>query len=145
MKSRSRRSRSAFSTKPACLVAGSRRDDFPTEVELLLLRVAANQAGIGLQEARRSGEQKRIAETLEQRVAERTRQLTAVNDDAAAQSGIFGGSSKAQSYREASAGGFPLARSSGQRKPFESSNTTEPRYRPWNSSSNGFIPKTRPS
>src|SRR3984957_2054601 len=63
------------------LVAGSRRDDFPTEVELLLLRVAANQAGIGLQEARRSGEQKRISETLEQRVAERTRQLTAVNDE----------------------------------------------------------------
>ena len=63
------------------LVAGSRRDDFPTEVELLLLRVAANQAGIGLQEARRSGEQKRIAETLEQRVAERTRQLTDVNDE----------------------------------------------------------------
>ena len=63
------------------LVAGSRRGDFPTEVEGLLLRVAANQAGIGLQEARRSGEQKRIAEMLEQRVAERTRELTAVNDD----------------------------------------------------------------
>ncbi len=62
------------------LVAGSRRADFPTEVERLLLRVAANQAGIGLQEARRSGEQKRIAEMLEQRVAERTRRLTAVND-----------------------------------------------------------------
>src|SRR5882762_3915121 len=63
------------------LVAGSPRADFPTEVERLLLRVAANQAGIGLQEARRSGEQKRIAEMLEQRVAERTRRLTAVNDD----------------------------------------------------------------
>src|SRR5712671_1416258 len=63
------------------LVAGSRRADFPTEVEGLLLRVAANQAGIGLQEARRSGEQKQIAEMLEQRVAERTKQLTAVNDD----------------------------------------------------------------
>jgi PAS domain S-box-containing protein len=63
------------------LVAGSRRADFPTEVERLLLRVAANQAGIGLQEARRSGEQKRIAEVLEQRVAERTRRLTAVNDE----------------------------------------------------------------
>jgi PAS domain S-box-containing protein len=63
------------------LVAGSRRTDFPTEVERLLLRVAANQAGIGLQEARRSGEQKRIAEMLEQRVAERTRSLTAVNDE----------------------------------------------------------------
>jgi PAS domain S-box-containing protein len=63
------------------LVAGSRRADFPTEVERLLLRVAANQAGIGLQEARRSGEQKRIAEMLEQRVAERTRRLTAVNEE----------------------------------------------------------------
>jgi len=63
------------------LVAGSGRADFPTEVEGLLLRVAANQAGIGLQEARRSGEQKRIAEILEQRVAERTRQVTAVNDE----------------------------------------------------------------
>jgi PAS domain-containing protein len=67
--------------KVGVLVAGSRRADFPTEVEGLLLRVAANQAGIGLQEARRSGEQKRIAEMLEQRVAERTRQLTAVNDE----------------------------------------------------------------
>lgn len=65
----------------AVLVAGSRRADFPTEVERLLLRVAANQAGIGLQEARRSGEQKRIAEMLEQRVAERTRRLTALNDE----------------------------------------------------------------
>jgi PAS domain S-box-containing protein len=63
------------------LVAGSRRADFPTEVERLLLRVAANQAGIGLQEARRSGEQKRIAEMLEQRVAERTRRLTTVNTE----------------------------------------------------------------
>src|SRR5882724_11308917 len=63
------------------LVAGSRRADFPTEVERLLLRVAANQAGIGLQEARRSGEQKRIAVMLEQRVAERTGRLTAVNDE----------------------------------------------------------------
>jgi PAS domain S-box-containing protein len=63
------------------LVAGSRRADFPTEVERLLLRVAANQAAIGLQEARRSGEQKQIAEVLEQRVAERTKRLTAVNDE----------------------------------------------------------------
>src|SRR5947209_8706551 len=63
------------------LVAGSRRPDFPTEIEQLLLRVAANQAGIGLQEARRSVEQKWIAEMLEQRVAERTRRLTAVNDE----------------------------------------------------------------
>src|SRR5438132_3518868 len=63
------------------LVAGSRRADFPTEVERLLLRVAANQAGIGLQEARRSGEQKRIGEALEQRVAERTAELTRANEN----------------------------------------------------------------
>src|ERR1700687_1591520 len=63
------------------LVAGSRRADFPTDIELLLLRVAANQAAIGLQEARRSGEQKRVAAALEQRVAERTRQLTTVNEE----------------------------------------------------------------
>jgi PAS domain S-box-containing protein len=63
------------------LVAGSRRSDFPTDIELLLLRVAANQAAIGLQEARRSGDQKRVAEALERRVAERTSQLTAVNEE----------------------------------------------------------------
>ena len=63
------------------LVAGTQRADFPTEVERLLLRVAANQAAIGLQEARRSGGQKQIAEMLEQRVAERTRRLTAVNEE----------------------------------------------------------------
>jgi signal transduction histidine kinase/CheY-like chemotaxis protein len=63
------------------LVAGSRRSDFPTDIERLLLRVAANQAGIGLQEARRSGEHKRVAEALEQRVTERTRQLTAINEE----------------------------------------------------------------
>src|SRR5216684_3004762 len=63
------------------LVAGSRRADFPTEIELLLLRVAANQAAIGLQEARRSGDQKRVAEALERRVAERTSQLTAANEE----------------------------------------------------------------
>jgi PAS domain S-box-containing protein len=62
------------------LVAGSRRADFPTDIERLLLRVAANQTGIGLQEARRSDDQKRVAEALERRVAERTRQLTAVNE-----------------------------------------------------------------
>jgi PAS domain S-box-containing protein len=63
------------------LVAGSRRADFPTDIELLLLRVAANQAAIGLQEAKHLGEQRRVAEALERRVAERTSQLTAVNEE----------------------------------------------------------------
>ena len=63
------------------LVVGSQRPDFPTEMEKLLLRVAANQAAIGLQEARRVSEQRRAAEELEQWVAERTRQLTAINEE----------------------------------------------------------------
>jgi PAS domain S-box-containing protein len=63
------------------LVAGSQRADFPTETERLLLRVAANQAAIGLQEARLLSEQRLAAEELEQRVAERTRQATAVNEE----------------------------------------------------------------
>ena len=58
------------------LVAASQRKDFPTKVDMLLLRVAANQAAIGLQEARILSEQKRSAEKLEKSVAERTRQLT---------------------------------------------------------------------
>ena len=90
------------------LVAGSRRADFPTEVERLLLRVAANQAGIGLQEARRSGEQKRIAEMLEQRVAERTRQLTAVNDDLRRSEAYL-----AQAQRVSHTGSFGWSVSSG--------------------------------
>jgi two-component system, NarL family, sensor kinase len=49
-------------------------------VERLLGGVAANQAAIGLQEARRLRDQKRAAEGLEQRVVERTTQLTALND-----------------------------------------------------------------
>ena len=57
--------------------------DFPTEIETLLLRVAANQAAIGLQEARDITEHKRAEEELEQRVAERTSQLTAVKDELA--------------------------------------------------------------
>ena len=63
------------------LVAGSQRANFPTDTEMLLLRVAANQAGIGLQEARLLSEQKRAAEEIEQRVIERTRQLAAVNQE----------------------------------------------------------------
>src|SRR6266542_2586686 len=48
---------------------------------MLLLRVAANQAGIGLQEARLSSEQRLAAEWLERRVIERTRRHAAVNEE----------------------------------------------------------------
>jgi PAS domain S-box-containing protein len=63
------------------LVAGSHRGDFPTKIEVLLLRVAANQAAIGLQEARHVSEQAGVATELEQRVAERTRELRAANEE----------------------------------------------------------------
>jgi PAS domain S-box-containing protein len=62
-------------------VAGSKRADFPTQTERLLLNVAANQATIGLQEARLLSEQKRVAEELDQRVAQRTSQLLAANEE----------------------------------------------------------------
>jgi len=63
------------------VVAGSGRANFPTATERLLLGVAANQAAIGLQEARLLSEQRRVAEELDQRVAERTQQLIIVNED----------------------------------------------------------------
>jgi PAS domain S-box-containing protein len=63
------------------VVAGSRRADFPGPTETLLLSVAANQAVIGLQEARLLAEQKRLADLLDQRVAQRTRELTAANEE----------------------------------------------------------------
>jgi PAS domain S-box-containing protein len=57
------------------IVAGSQRADFPGQSERLVLSVAANQAVIGLQEARLLSEQKRVASELERRVAERTKEL----------------------------------------------------------------------
>jgi PAS domain S-box-containing protein len=57
------------------LVAGSKRAEFPDVYERLLLNAAANQATIALQESRLLGEQRRLAEELEQKVAQRTREL----------------------------------------------------------------------
>src|SRR5258707_11509787 len=57
------------------IVAGSQRADFPGQTERLVLSVAANQAVIGLQEARLLSEQKRVASELDRRVAERTKEL----------------------------------------------------------------------
>src|SRR6266568_2337158 len=62
-------------------VVGSKRADFPTKTERLLLNLAANQAVIGLQEARLLSEQKRVAEELDQSVAQRTSQLLAANEE----------------------------------------------------------------
>jgi PAS domain-containing protein len=63
------------------VVAGSHRADFPGETERLLLSVAANQAAIGLQEARLLSEQKRVATELDRRVEQRTRELAAANEE----------------------------------------------------------------
>lgn len=62
------------------IVAGSGRADFPGQTETLLLSVAANQAVIGLHEARLLMEQTRVASELDRRVAQRTAELAAANE-----------------------------------------------------------------
>ena len=71
------------------LVAGAERSDFPGQTEELLLRVAANQAVIALHEARLRNEQKRLADELDQRVAQRTRELAAANQQLQLQVGLL--------------------------------------------------------
>jgi PAS domain S-box-containing protein len=63
------------------IVAGAEREDFPRQTERLILSVAANQASIGLQEARLRSEQKRVASELDRRVAQRTTELAAANEE----------------------------------------------------------------
>ena len=63
------------------VVAGSSRANFPGPTEKLLLNVSANQAAIGLQAARLLAEQTRVANELDQRVAQRTSELATVNDE----------------------------------------------------------------
>jgi PAS domain S-box-containing protein len=63
------------------IAVGSQRPDFPSQTERLLFSVAANHVAIGLQKARLGTEQKRIADELDQRVAERTGELAAANQE----------------------------------------------------------------
>jgi len=63
------------------IVAGSERADFPQQTEKLILGVAANQTSIGLQEAQHRSEQKRVASELDRRVAQRTTELAAANEE----------------------------------------------------------------
>ena len=63
------------------IVVGSERADFPEQTESLLLSVAANQASIGLQEARLRDRQKRISSELDQQVAQRTAKLAETNEE----------------------------------------------------------------
>jgi len=62
------------------IVAAAERPDFPRQTEALLLSVAANQASIGLQEARLLSHQKQVASELDQRIAQRTAELAAANE-----------------------------------------------------------------
>ena len=65
------------------IVVGSDRTDFPSQTESLFLSVAANQASIGLREAGFLKQQKRIADELDRRVAERTAELARSNQELA--------------------------------------------------------------
>ena len=71
--------RLGIDTEIGFIVAGSRREDFPEDTEKLVLSVAANQAAIALQEWRLRNEQKRIATELDERVAQRTKEIAEVN------------------------------------------------------------------
>ena len=57
------------------IVAGCQRVGFPEQTERLVLSVAANQASIGLQQARLVSEKKAAAIELERQVAQRTSEL----------------------------------------------------------------------
>jgi PAS domain S-box-containing protein len=63
------------------VAVASERADFPTQIETLILGVAANQASIGLHEAQLLSEQKRISEELDRRVAQRTAELAGANEE----------------------------------------------------------------
>jgi signal transduction histidine kinase len=63
------------------VAVGARRADFPGPTERLVLSVAANQAAIGLQEARLLSEQKRVASELDRHVLLRTEELAAANEE----------------------------------------------------------------
>jgi PAS domain S-box-containing protein len=63
------------------ILLGSSRAAFPEKTESLLLSVAINEASLGLQETKLLSEQKRISVELEERVAERTRELAQSNEE----------------------------------------------------------------
>ncbi|HEY4000542.1 MAG TPA: ATP-binding protein [Candidatus Xenobia bacterium] len=62
------------------LLAASRRSDFPREAELLILRVAANQAALVLDRRDTEEALREARDALEARVTERTRELSETNE-----------------------------------------------------------------
>jgi PAS domain S-box-containing protein len=71
------------------IIVAAEREDFPRQTEALLLNVAANQAVIGLQEARLRSQQQRIADELDELVAERTAELAGANAELQLQVGLL--------------------------------------------------------
>jgi PAS domain S-box-containing protein len=71
------------------IVAGSNRAGFPEQTERLVLCVAANQLAVGLQQALRLNEQKRLASELDRQVAKRTRELAETNEELQLQVGLL--------------------------------------------------------
>ncbi|HUL33667.1 MAG TPA: PAS domain S-box protein [Candidatus Eisenbacteria bacterium] len=63
------------------IIAGSRRLNFPQQTEKLVLNVAANEAAIWLRGASLLSEQRRVSSELDRRVAQRTADLAASNDE----------------------------------------------------------------
>jgi PAS domain S-box-containing protein len=63
------------------IVAASQRADFPQQTERLVLDIAANQVAIGVQGASILSAQKRVASELDRRVAQRTAELAATNEE----------------------------------------------------------------
>jgi PAS domain S-box-containing protein len=61
------------------MVAGSQRADFPQQTEKLVLSAAANLGATVLHEAQLRSEQRRITRELDQRVAQRTAELSRAN------------------------------------------------------------------
>lgn len=63
------------------ILAAAQRPDFPVQTEALLLSVAGNQAAIGLREAHVLHHQRQVAKELDQRVVQRTSELTTANQE----------------------------------------------------------------
>ena len=71
------------------IVAGSQRLGFPEQTERLVLSIAATLTAAALQPALLLSEQKLVASELDRRVAERTRELAATNEELQLQVGLL--------------------------------------------------------
>ncbi len=71
------------------IVTGSLRLGFPDQAERVVLSVAANQTAAALQQALFLSKQKGVASELDQRVAERTRELAESNEELQLQVGLL--------------------------------------------------------